>query len=170
MMKKTKRYTALIALCLLMFIGTAALGESVVIGTAEMSFSVPLVLQPEELSADALDAGVRYAAQNEDGSLRFVLIVKAVKRGGDMDIPALIARAEDHENVTVEERVTVDGAEFVISSETLRSNGEDVIFRMAAATAHGKQLMLFFIDQAGKYPDIAKEMVSSIIFREEVQP
>ncbi|NLO85031.1 MAG: hypothetical protein GX096_06365 [Clostridiales bacterium] len=170
MMKKTKRYIALIVLCLLMLIAAAALGESVMIGTTEMSFSVPLVLQPEELPADAVDAGVRYAAQNADGSLRFVLIVKAMKRGGDMDISALIARAEAHENVTVEESVTADGAEFVISSETLRSNGEDVIFRMATATAHGKQLMLFFIDQAGNYPDITKEMVSSITFREEVQP
>lgn len=170
-MRHTKFGVIILMLCALLFCVGATQGSSVTISGMDLTFELPSTMISEEIPTEAAAAGAAYAGQNADQSLRFVLLMKPVKRSGTLDVAALISYEQDGESVAVDETLEVAGHEFVLTSEAVGDGDEQVFFRVATAVINQKQLMFFFIDRTGEYADIARDVVSSIrIAKEEVKP
>ena len=153
----------LLALTLLMMTLCApapAEERRIVMAGSDFSFVLPKGLVERPVSWEAREAGVRCAAQNEQRTLFFGLVVRKADGRGDADVSALAARAEARK-VLVEEPIRVDGCAFLLSAETVCGPGESVTFRMATAVHQGQRLLFFFVDRTGEYAAMPGQIARS---------
>ncbi len=162
-MRVFRGWPACVFCCCLLLAAASAEASRVLVRDAGIAFTMPEEMSERALPEEAKAAGALFAAETEDGSLRLVLTAGPLRRKGIETASELADRHRKDGNVTVQDPVTVNGLEFILSDEVAEEDGGPVVFRMATAVVHETQITFFFIDRTGEHSGVPREVVGSVV-------
>lgn len=134
-------------------------GQEVVLLNAQMAFTLPAGWNPQEIAPEAAEDGILFMAQSTEGLMTLLLRQRPLRESQGLE--AWAAWCAQGENVSVGERMYVDGTEFLTSEEVFRDGTATFTYRLASAMHAGRWIHFILMDSSGDGADIAKQVVQS---------
>lgn len=134
-------------------------GQEIVLLNAQIAFTLPAGWNPQEIAPEAAEDGVLFMAQSAEGLMTLLLQQKPL--GQNQGLEAWAAWCAQGENVSVGERMYVDGTEFFTSEEVFRDGTATFTYRLASAMHAGRWIHFILMDSSGEGADIATQVVQS---------
>lgn len=147
-----------ILLCTLAGLSSAA-AQTVWVKTPGIVFQLPDGWLEAEVTPEAAQNDVVFAAQQADGELRLVILWQ--ERKSEQRLDKLLEHYLQGENVVEEQPVQADETEFIVCTEVCSDRYETVTFRVATAERPGHWLHFVFIDQTGQNGQTARDILTS---------
>ncbi len=149
MVQKSKAQIIGVLFALVCLASAGAMAEEdrlVTLGGMGISFSLPAEWIQQQLSQEAKDNGLQFAAQNKAGDLTLAVQQRSQRKNENLD--TLAARYQQGENVTAKDPVWAADIEFLMSCETDAQN--QVTFHVASAMTEGQLIQFILVDSAGE--------------------